>query len=640
MIMSQYGILDRLHSSRDVAFLSMEECRQLCIQLRRFLLDHVSRTGGHLSSNLGAVELTVALHRVFDTSRDRLIFDVGHQCYCHKILTGRKDGFARLRQFGGLSGFPRSSESVHDAASAGHASVSISTALGMAHARTLLGQDYRVACVIGDGAMTGGVAYEALGDAGNSGEPLVVVLNDNEMSITKNVGALSEHLSNLRVSPQYLNAKKQVKRVLGRLPYGQSIERGLGQMKAGLKTMVLPGTLFENMGFSYLGPIDGHDIRALCQALRAACALQRPVLLHVVTQKGRGYPPAEREPERYHGVGPFDLRVGLPKTAGGKSFSSVFGQTLTDLAQSDGRICAITAAMQSGTGLDGFAKRHPQRFFDVSIAEEHAAAMAAGLARQGMKPVCAIYSTFLQRSYDQLLHDIAIDHLPVVLAVDRAGVVGADGETHNGVFDVAFLRTVPGLRLFAPSSYAELTDMLTTALRQLDGPVAIRYPRGGEGEYRDNRTGAPVVCLQEGDDLTLVSYGIMINQALLAARRLKEQGIACAVWKVNELTGGEIEPLLSSVRRTGRLAVMEDVVSTGSYGSFLAQQLARRQILVRQLFFFDVGDRFLPQGSVQDIWRMCGVDGESAARRIKEEWRVDEDEIGCPPGGTGAVPQP
>ena len=470
-----------------LAELTDRQAEELCARLRQELIDDVSRTGGHLASNLGAVELTVAIHRVFNTARDRLVFDVGHQCYVHKILTRRREEMAHLRQFGGIAGFPKPGESIHDAFVAGHASNSVAVALGMARARTQLGEDYKVLALIGDGALTGGLAYEGLSNAGQCGQQLLVILNDNGMSIAKNVGGVADHLARQRLKPQYLRFKRNYRRVMQATALGRWLYRGIHRLKEAVKKSILPCSMFEDMGFTYVGPISGHDMAALTQALRYARDLKEPVLLHVRTTKGKGYPPAERNPDAFHGVSPFDPSTGEPLKKGGENFSSVFGDVLSELAERDRRICAITAAMPGGTGLDGFAQRYPERFFDVGIAEGCAVSMAAGMAKEGAVPVFAVYSTFLQRSYDMLIHDVALDGLHVVLGVDRAGLVGEDGETHHGLFDVAFLSTVPGMTVLAPANFAELRAMLFRAVEEYTGPVAVRYPRGGQGSYtQDN----------------------------------------------------------------------------------------------------------------------------------------------------------
>ena len=513
-------ILETIHDPRDIKALNDSQTQLLCTELREFLLKNVSKTGGHLASNLGAVELTVAIHRVFDTSRDRLVFDVGHQCYTHKILTGRREQFSSLRQYGGLSGFPKPRESGHDAFIAGHASNSVSVALGMARARTLQHQDYSVLALIGDGALSGGLAYEGLNNAGSSGEPLIVILNDNGMSIDGNVGAVSEHLGLLRSKPAYYEFKKAYRDLLDRNAVGRAVYDFNHHLKTNVKKALLPNsTMFEDMGFTYLGPVNGHDVGQLTNTLKWAKDLNCPVLVHVHTKKGKGYPPAEREPERYHGVGKFDPRMGVPREHK-RDFSAVFGDELCKLAKNDETICAITAAMRDGTGLHDFSEQYPVRFFDVGIAEGHAVAMAAGMAKQGLTPVVAIYSSFLQRAYDQLIHDTALSDLHVVFAVDRAGMVGADGETHHGIFDATFLSEIPNMTVLCPSNFAELRTMLDRAVNEIKGPVAIRYPRGSEGNYKEDSGRQNLVVLREGEDITLCAYGTMINNVLDAAEIL------------------------------------------------------------------------------------------------------------------------
>ena len=515
-------ILETIHSPADVKALDRSELPVLCGELREFLIQNVSQTGGHLASNLGAVELTVAIHRVFDTASDRLVFDVGHQCYVHKALTGRQELFSTLRQFGGLSGFPKPRESQHDAFIAGHASNSVSVALGMARARTLAHEDHSVLALIGDGALTGGLAYEGLNDAGASGEPLIVILNDNGMSINPNVGAMPTHLTHLRSKPAYYHFKKWYRSLFGRSPMKNPLYRFNHKLKSTLKQTLWPGsTLFEDMGFTYLGPIDGHDLNRLCDMLQWAKELCCPVVVHVNTIKGKGYPFAEKDPGKFHGVAPFDPQTGILKKPGGESFSSVFGNALAACAAKDGRVCAITAAMADGTGLAGFAREFPERFFDVAIAEGHGVAMSAGLAKGGMLPVFAVYSTFLQRGYDELIHDISLQQLHVVLGVDRAGLVGADGETHHGCFDALFLSEIPGFTVLCPSSFAELRSMLHRAVEEDRGPVAVRYPRGGEGAYKEDMSSQVVARLRQGEDLTLLGYGVMINHLLEAAELLE-----------------------------------------------------------------------------------------------------------------------
>ena len=594
----------------DLKNISDGEAEALCQRLRASLIETVSRTGGHLASNLGAVELTVAIHRVFDTGRDRLVFDVGHQCYTHKILTGRADQMDTLRTLGGIAGFPKPAESVCDAFLAGHASTSVSAAVGMARARTLLGEDYHVLALIGDGALTGGLAYEGLSDAGNSGEKLIVILNDNGMSITANVGGVANYLAHQRLKPQYLRFKKGYRKVMETIPGGRHIYRVTHEIKKAVKEVLLPCSMFEDMGFTYLGPVDGHDVGGLTRLLRYARDIEGPVLLHVRTVKGKGYPPAEQNPDRFHGVGHFCVQTGEPVEPAKTNFSAVFGETLCALAERDRRVCAITAAMQSGTGLDQFAARFPERFFDVGITEEHAVTMAAGMAKQGMVPVFAVYSSFLQRSYDMLLHDVALQRLHVVFAVDRAGLVGEDGETHHGVFDAAFLDTVPGMTVLCPSSFAELREMISYAVLECSGPVAVRYPRGGEGVYQGSAgiTGSRV--LREGRDLTMVGYGTLINQIVDAAHLLEEKHIRPEVVKLNSITPLDCSTVAASVQKTGRLLVAEDVMAYHSVGQRLAAGLVQQGVCPKAIRLCSLGEVPIPHGTVSQLLARCGLDAK------------------------------
>lgn len=609
--------LERISSPDDLKKLPDAAMPALCGEIRAFLLESVSRTGGHLASNLGAVELTVAIHRVFRAPEDDILFDVGHQSYIHKMLTGRRERFDTLRQFGGISGFLRPDESPYDSAVTGHASSSVSVALGMARAKQLAGKHSATVCVIGDGALTGGMAYEAMNDAGQSGLPLIVVLNDNDMSISPNVGALAKRLSAIRIKPRYFRMKERTKALLRRVPGGAGVIRGISAAKRALRTAVLKETIFELMGFEYLGPADGNDVSAVCALLHQAEKLDRPVVVHLKTVKGLGYRPSQQSPSDFHGVSAFDTATGKAISGKKTDFSEVFGQELCRLAESDGRICAVTAAMTSGTGLQAFSYQYPKRFFDVGIAEEHAVAMASGLAARGMLPVCAIYSTFLQRAYDQILHDVAIGRNHVVFAVDRAGLVGADGETHQGIFDVPFLRTVPGLTLLAPSNYAELRTALAQALFTEKGPVALRYPRGGEGAFRQDTFPAAAVLLREGRDVTLCSYGMQINILLEAAAMLEAQGVFAAVIKVNTLSQPYQTVLAESVRQTGRLLVLEECVEEGCLGQTLAAQLAETGIPVA-VSLKNLGCRFIQQGTVQQLYTACEIDAESVCKAAKE----------------------
>lgn len=603
--------------SVDMKTINDEQAQDLCASLRGAILRTVSQTGGHLASSLGAVELTVAIHRVFDLALDRLVFDVGHQCYSHKLLTGRADTFDTLRQLGGVAGYPKPTESVTDAFVAGHASNSVSVALGMARARTLQRCDYSVLALIGDGALTGGLAYEGLSNAGQSGEKMIVILNDNGMSITRNVGGMSRYLARQRLKPQYLNFKKGYQKVLKSNFLGRKLYKFNHRVKTAVKDALLPCSMFENMGFTYLGPVDGHNVKLLTRLLRYAKEVEGPVLLHVKTVKGKGFTPAEKAPDKFHGVGPFDLATGESKHSAKLNYSAVFGQSLCALARGDGRVCAITAAMQSGTGLDAFAAEFPERFFDVGIAEGHGVSMAAGMAKQGAIPVFAVYSSFLQRGYDMLLHDVAISGLHVVFAVDRSGLVGEDGETHHGLFDVAYLTSVPGMTVLAPGCFQELREMLAWALEECGAPVAIRYPRGGEGKYQGSFDGQRTVCLKEGKGITLVTYGATTNAVLTAAEDLDAD-----VFKLQAIAPADWSPILDSARKTGRVLVAEECTAQGSIGQQLAAQLALHGVKVDSLTLCNAGSGFVTHGSVEDLRRLCGLDAETIAKRAKEALKV------------------
>lgn len=607
------SLLEKIHSPKDVKALSEGEIPQLCQEIRAFLVRSVACTGGHLASNLGVVELTVAIHRVYDTAKDRLLFDVGHQSYVHKLLTGRMDVFSTLRQFGGVAGFPKPQESVHDAFAAGHASTSISAALGMARARTLKNEDYDVVAVIGDGALTGGLAYEGLSDAGQSREPMVIILNDNGMSIHKNVGGMATLLSKQRVKPGYLRFKQIYRSTIGKV---KPVYDALHTLKENVKDSVLPDNMFDDMGFYYIGPVDGHDEAELERILRWAKAIREPVLLHVITQKGKGISYTEREPEKYHGVGTFDAGTGtLPPAK--PCFSGVFGQTMLELAAQRPDVVAITAAMASGTGVEAFAERYPKRFFDVGIAEGHAVTMAAAMAKQGLTPVFAVYSSFLQRSYDMLIHDAALQGLHVVLGVDRAGIVGNDGDTHNGTFDIAFLRTVPGMTIFAPASFAELRSMLHKAVTEIDGPVAVRYPRGGEGAYQELHTEA-TACLRDGSDVTLVTYGVNVNDALTAADRLANQGVSCAVYKLGRIQPLDAEPILRSLEETRRLLALEETGETGCIGAELLELAQLRGICLHGVRLLNLGSGVIPHGDVKTLRAVYHLDADAVVQAATE----------------------
>lgn len=607
------SILERINSSNDIKKLPEEELQPLCQELRDYMISSISRTGGHLASNLGAVELTVALHRVYDTSRDRVVFDVGHQSYVHKIITGRRDSFGTLRQHGGLSGFPKPYESEDDAFIAGHASNSVSVALGMARARTLSHADYDVAAIIGDGALSGGLAYEGLANAAASGEPLVVILNDNNMSINENVGGTAHLLESVRVRPGYISFKRWYRDVFTKLPGLYKFNHAI---KEWLKKRLLPGNVFSGMGMYYLGPVDGHDIGKLETVIRWARELRKPVLVHVVTKKGKGYKYAEEHPEKFHGVGRFDIETGELHDSG-DCFSAKMGESLSRLADGDGRIIGITAAMSSGTGMDVFSAAHPDRFFDVGIAEGHAVSMAGGMAKQGMVPVFAVYSSFLQRGYDMLIHDVALQNLHVVFCVDRAGLVGSDGETHHGVFDVSYLSSVPDMTVLCPASYAELETMLRAAIYDINGSVAIRYPRGGEGKYTACNT-APETLLREGRDVTLVCYGIMTNEVLDAAERLAAEGISAEVIKLSMIKPPDFDLVMRSLRKTGKLLISEDVCEAGCVGSRILEEAAINEIHVRAAKLLNLGEGIVPHGTVAELLHDFGLDADGIVSAAME----------------------
>lgn len=618
------SILESICSHADLVGLTEDQRLQLCGEIRQFLVDRVSRTGGHLASNLGVVELSVALETVFDTAVDRLVFDVGHQSYVHKMLTGRQEAFSGLRQFGGMAGFPKPSESNTDAFVAGHASSSVSIALGMARARTLQGHKHHVIALIGDGSATGGIAFEGMNDAAVSNEPMIVILNDNEMSIDRNVGGLASHLSRLRTKEKYLGMKRRYRSFLSRIPGGDAILRFTGSIKDGLRRMLIPETIFESMGFTYLGPVDGHDTENLISLLKIARDMHRPVLLHVVTQKGRGYAPAEAYPGKFHGVGKFDPVTGEGAAKHALTFSDAFGQELTRLAADDERICAITAAMPGGTGLSAFQKAYPKRFFDVGIAEEHAVSMAGGLAKQGMRPVVALYSTFLQRAYDMLLQDIGMLKLPVVLGVDRAGLVGEDGETHHGVFDVGFLRQVPGMQILCPGSTEELQQMLRWSLTQNTAPVALRYPRGTD-RCAIERAWDPEHSLlrhRAGKDAAIVTYGTLIKNALDAAQKLSNAGVEAAVFRLTRIEPIPVELLAEALKPYKHVLIVEETCDGAGISDAL---IASVSCYLSDCSFLklDLGKQYISHGAVDALYAHCGLDSDSIAMRIQEVLKVE-----------------
>ncbi|MBQ8797503.1 MAG: 1-deoxy-D-xylulose-5-phosphate synthase [Oscillospiraceae bacterium] len=617
-------MLSTLQGHDDLVKLNEQQRIQLCDEIRDFLVCNVSKTGGHLASNLGVVELTVAVETVFDTATDRLVFDVGHQSYVHKLLTGRQADFAALRQFGGIAGFPKPSESDSDAFVAGHASSSVSIALGMARARTLMEKKYSVVALLGDGAATGGMVYEGLNDAAVSGEAMVVILNDNAMSIDHNVGGMASHLSKLRSKEKYLGMKAKYRSFLSHVPGGNWIFRITRNIKDVLRRMLIPTTVFENMGFTYFGPVDGHDTENLITLLRTAKDMDRPVLVHVMTQKGKGYAPAEEHPKLFHGVGKFDPVTGEVPVKKSRTFSDAFGAAMCALANEDPRVCAITAAMPGGTGLLDFKKQFPKRMFDVGIAEEHAMSMAGGLAKQGMVPVLALYSTFLQRAYDMILQDICMLNLHVVLAVDRAGLVGEDGETHHGVFDVGFLRQAPGLQILCPGSAAELQDMLRWAVLEQDGPVAVRYPRGGDGEYTISSwsPAVPVVTHRQGKDCAIVTYGTLVNNALNAAAILNQQGIDTSVIRLTQIKPLPIDDLVSALAGMKHIVIVEEICEGSGIYDAVAWQL-RERLPECAFTHIDLGDQYVTHGSMDALYRQHGLDSDSIASHIQEVLAVE-----------------
>lgn len=600
------SLLTDIKSPEDLQKLKPAELRQLSKEIRSTLIQTVAVTGGHLAPNLGVVELTLALHLVFHSPKDKLIWDVGHQAYVHKLLTGRQKEFATLRQYGGMSGFPKRQESNHDVFDTGHSSTSISAAVGVAKARDLMGEKYEVVAVIGDGAMTGGMAFEALNHAGHLGLNMIVVLNDNEMSIAANVGALSSYLSRMRIDPKYHRGKAEIKRGLQKIPaIGGKMIKVVEAAKDGLKYALVPGVLFEELGFNYLGPIDGHSIDELTRALQLAKTKGGPVLVHVITTKGKGYKPAEQNPDTFHGIGPFDVQTGAAiKEATAPSYTQVFGETMLQLGSEYPNLVAISAAMPDSTGLSKFARKYPERFLDVGIAEQHAVTMAAALALQGFKPVVAIYSTFFQRAYDQILHDVCLQNAPVVLAVDRAGVVGDDGPTHHGVFDIAYLRSIPNMTIMAPKDENELQHMLKTALEH-NGPIAVRYPRSaGQGVQLaanlKNLEFAKAEVLKEGGDITILGAGTMVNLCLLAAAKLEQMGINVSVINPRFLKPLDEQRILFYARYTGKVLTVEDHVLAGGFGSAVLELLQTHGVCV-PVQRLGYPDEFVEHGSITQL---------------------------------------
>ncbi len=620
--MAENNLLDKINSPADVKKLSDKQLKQLAAEIRQLLIEVISHTGGHLAPNLGVVELTLALHKVFNTPQDKLVFDVGHQAYIHKIITGRREQFPTLRQYGGLSGFPKRSESEHDAFGTGHSSTSISAALGMAAARDLQGEDYNVVAIIGDGSMTGGMAFEALNNAGTLHKKMVVVLNDNEMSISKNVGAMSDYLYHLRTGETYNKIKNDIEGWLKNMEFGTDVLKAIRRLKGSVKYLMVPTSIFEELGFTYLGPVDGHDIHGLIEVLQAAKKIDGPVMVHVLTKKGKGYKPAEESPNKFHGTGPFEIATGkkITNPAAPISYTEVFGKTITELADSDKKIVGLTAAMPDGTGLNIFAQAHPDRFFDVGIAEQHAVTAAAGMAAAGMKPVTAIYSTFMQRAYDSILHDICMQKLHVTMCLDRAGLVGDDGYTHHGVFDYAYLRSIPNMTIMAPKDENELRHMLKTAL-SFNGPISVRYPRGsGVGvDITEPMQELPIgkaEVLREGKELCFWAIGSMVQSAVQAADKLKEQGIDAGVVNMRFAKPLDKELLIEHAKRYGKIVTLEEGVLAGGVGSEVLEILDDAGLLQQcAVLRLGIPDEFVTHGDKKLLFRDLGLDTDAIVQK-------------------------
>lgn len=620
--------LEMIRKPNDIKKLNEEQLRVLPDEIREFLVGKISCTGGHLASNLGVVELTVALHLTLDFPQDKLIWDVGHQSYTHKLLTGRKDGFDTLRKFGGMSGFPKRKESDCDAFDTGHSSTSVSAGLGYVEARELLGQDHTVVSVIGDGSLTGGMAYEALNNASRLKSNFIIVLNDNNMSISENVGGISRYLNGMRTAQTYTDIKKGLEDTLKRIPVkGERIVSQLRRTKSGIKQLFVPGMFFEDMGITYLGPVDGHDVKKLVKALNEAKRVDHAVLVHVITKKGKGYAPAEENPSRFHGTGPFDIASGMPLEKNEPdSYTRVFSKVITDIAKKDDKVVAITAAMADGTGLSSFKKHFPERFFDVGIAEEHAMTFAAGLAAGGMKPVFAVYSSFLQRAYDQALHDVCLQDLPVVIAIDRAGLVGSDGETHQGIFDLSYLSTIPNMTVISPKNRWEMADMLRFAV-DYPHPVALRYPRGaayeGMKEFR-----APVVygkseVLYEEKDIAVIFVGHMAELADRVRKGIKEAGYSCSLINARFVKPLDKE-LLARLSAGHRMFVtIEENVLTGGFGEQVLDHVSSSGLDVR-VRSFGIADDYVEHGNVEILRKEVGLDFDTIVKCSISDYRMIE----------------
>jgi len=614
-------VLDKINGPNDIKKLDPEEVIQLSYEIREFLINKLSKTGGHVASNLGVIELTIAIHLICDLPKDKIIWDVGHQSYTHKILTGRKEGFDNLRQFGGMSGFPKRSESDCDVFDTGHSTTSISAALGMAWAREMKNEDYKIFAVIGDGSMTGGMSFEALNNAAELKKNIVIILNDNEMSISKNVGGVSEHLSKLRTSDNYMGLKEDVMGSLEKIPvYGEKIIKQIQKTKSGIKALMIPGMMYEEMGIMYIGPIDGHNINNMVKVLSEASRYQGPVIVHVRTKKGKGFVPAERHPSRFHGSGPFDLEKGLPLNPSKPSYTDIFSTVMRKMGDRDRDIVAITAAMADGTGLKRFSNMFPDRFFDVGIAEQHAVTFAAGLATQGFKPIFAVYSSFLQRAYDQMMHDVCMQKLHVVFAVDRAGLVGADGMTHHGAFDLSYMCQMPNMVVMAPKNKWELSDMVKFAFKY-DGPIAIRYPRGeAYSKYKEFRAPVSLGKCEEifkGDKVLLFAIGTMFKNAIEVGKLMKEDIGQPTVVNARFAKPLDEEYLIKAAKTYKCIVTMEDNVSTGGMGERVNNILYKNGFK-GEIINISLPDEFVEHGSVGELQKSLGMDPESIYDKIKE----------------------
>ena len=621
--MQNEQLLQKINSPADLKMLTLDEMKLLAGEIRQLIIDVVSKNGGHLASNLGVVELTVALHYVFDLPQDQIVWDVGHQCYTHKILTGRLDQISTIRKENGLSGFPKRCESIYDSFNAGHSSTSISAAFGIASAKSITGDQSKTIAVIGDGALSGGLAYEGLNNAGRFKKNFIVILNDNNMSISRNVGSMARYLAEIRMKPGYIKIKERVEAILNHIPVvGRHIRNFLQSSKSALKNMIYKSTLFEDMGFLYYGPVDGHDMKKLISVFRLAKQSTKPILIHLKTKKGKGYSFAEQNPKDFHGISAFDIETGEPLSGGSDGFSGVFGQVLCDFARDDQRICAITAAMKIGTGLSEFSHLYRERLFDVGIAEEHAVTSAAGMAAAGLKPVVAVYSSFLQRAYDQILHDVCIQDLPVLFAIDRAGLVGSDGETHQGIFDISFLSLVPGMNIMAPKNCWELQDMLEFGVN-FDAPLAIRYPRGqayrGLEEFRAPVEYGKAEMLYEESEIALFALGSMVSTGEHVREKLKEKGQPCTLVNARFVKPLDTD-MIDRLCKTHKLIVtMEENVLRGGMGMYVTKYIHEKHPEIR-VIQIALPDAYVEHGNVSVLREMLGINSDSVIRRIEKEF--------------------